>query len=81
MEVRYHFMPGQTPQNTRISELKTELHITGTEWKKIIQKLDKRDLQEEEMARQRVRRQKMKEENQAMIDSWDDSFLVKLNRE
>lgn len=76
METRWHLMPGQTLENTKICDRKTELHIRANEWKKITQKLDRRNLKEEAAARAEEKRKKMKEESQAMVDSWEDSLLV-----
>lgn len=81
MEIRWHLSPGQTFENTRISDLKTELHITTDKWRKITQKLDRRNLKAEAIAKERARRQQMREENQAMIDSWEDSLMVTKQKE
>lgn len=71
-------MPGQTTQNTKIPYLKTELHMTATEWKKITEKLNKKNLEAERITKVLTKRQQMRKENQAMVDSWDDSLLVKI---
>lgn len=76
MEIRRHFMPGQTLANTRISDLKTELHITADEWKKITQKLDSRKLKEEAIAKEQAKRKQMKEDSLAMVNAWEDSLIV-----
>lgn len=77
MERRWNLKPGQTLENTKVSERRAELHITANAWNKITEKLDKRNLKAEASAKEQARRQRMREENQVMVDNWEDSLMVR----
>lgn len=76
MEFRWHLLPGQTLENTKIADRKAELHVTAKAWKNITKHLDRKRLAEEAIKKEQDRRKAMKEESQAMVDQWDNSIIV-----
>lgn len=78
MESRWFLLPGQTPQNTKISDRKKALHITSDAWENITAHLDKKRRNEEAVQRERAKKKAMKDESQAMVDEWPNSVLVRV---
>ncbi|KAJ8916806.1 hypothetical protein NQ315_005813 [Exocentrus adspersus] len=74
MESRYYLFPGQTFENTKISDRAHALHITNTEWKKILKHLDrKKDLQEI-LDKEERKKKYISEGNRAMTENWDNTI-------
>lgn len=76
MESRWFLLPGQTLQNTKISDRKKALHITSDAWENITAHLDEKRHKEEAVQRERAKKKAMKEESQAMVDEWPNSLMV-----
>lgn len=76
MESRWFLWPGQTLENTYISDRQKALHITSDAWEGIKGHLDKKRLAAEALARERAKEQAMREESQAMVNQWPDSLMV-----
>lgn len=76
MESRWYLEPGQTLSNTKISDRSIALHIPENCWKKITGHLDRKLLAERAIDKEKARRKAMKDESEAMVESWDNSVMV-----
>ncbi|GJQ80108.1 hypothetical protein Trydic_g19390 [Trypoxylus dichotomus] len=80
MESRWYLAPGQTLENTNISDRQHALHVTKTAWNKLNAHLDRKRLIAEALEKERAYRQAMKEGSDAMIEEWPDSIERSHNR-
>ncbi|XP_022911235.2 cilia- and flagella- associated protein 210 [Onthophagus taurus] len=74
MESRWYLLPGQTIENTKISERGHALHVSNTAWKKITGHLDRKKNIEDAIEAERAHRQALKEGSDAMTKNWPDSI-------
>lgn len=68
--------PGQTLEDTKISDRKKVLHISSESWSNIRSHLDKKRLAAEAIAKERAKKKAMKEESKAMVEQWPNSIMV-----
>lgn len=76
MESRYFLFPGQTLENTNISDRAHALHITDTQWRKIRKHLDRKKDIQELLDKEENKRRYLAEGNKAMTEKWDNSLEV-----
>lgn len=57
----------------------TALHISSKEWDEITGRNDRKKLEAEAIAKEQAKKKYMKESSQAMIDSWENSLLVRIH--
>ncbi|RZB40905.1 trichohyalin-like, partial [Asbolus verrucosus] len=74
MESKWFLFPGQTVENTKISDRAHALHITKTAWGNITQHLDRKKRIQEAIERERAHKQALKEGSQAMTKEWKNSI-------
>nr|CAI5868545.1 unnamed protein product [Callosobruchus analis] len=74
MESRWYLFPGQTLENTKISDRSHALHITQTEWNKITGHLDRKKLIQEAIDREEAHRRYLDEGSKSMIKNWENSL-------
>lgn len=78
MESRWYLAPGQTLENTNISDLQHALHVTRPAWHKINAHLDRNRIIAETLEKERAYKQAMKEGSEAMTKNWPDSIEVRV---
>lgn len=76
MESRYFLFPGQTLENTKISDRAHALHITATEWSKIRKHLDRKKDIQALIGKEENKRRYLAEGNRAMTEKWENSLEV-----
>ncbi|VEN49564.1 unnamed protein product [Callosobruchus maculatus] len=74
MESRWYLFPGQTLENTKISDRSHALHITQTEWNKITGHLDRKKLIQEAIDREEAHKRYLDEGSKSMIKNWENSL-------
>ncbi|CAH2005397.1 unnamed protein product [Acanthoscelides obtectus] len=74
MESRWYLFPGQTLENTKISERSHALHITQTEWGKITGHLDRNRLIQEAIDREATHKRYLDDGSKSMIKNWENSL-------
>nr|CAH7736421.1 unnamed protein product [Callosobruchus chinensis] len=74
MESRWYLFPGQTLENTKISDRSHALHITQTEWGKITGHLDRKKLIQEDIDREEAHKRYLDDGSKSMIKNWENSL-------
>lgn len=78
MESTFYYFPGQTPENTKISDRSHALHVTSDAWKRITGHLDRRKLIQEAIDKEVAYKKALKDGSYAMTCTWENSVEVNL---
>ncbi|KAJ3645595.1 hypothetical protein Zmor_023238 [Zophobas morio] len=73
MESQWYYFPGQTPQNTKISDRAHALHITKDAWSNITQHLDRKKRIQEAIDREHAHKEALKQGSEEMTKKWPNS--------
>ncbi|CAH0564508.1 unnamed protein product [Brassicogethes aeneus] len=73
MESRFYYFPGQTPENTKISDRSHALHLSQDSWKQITGHLDRNRLIQEAIDKNEAHKKALKDGSDAMTKTWENS--------
>lgn len=76
MESKWYFFPGQTPQNTRISDRAHALHISAPAWDNITEHLNRKKRIQEAIDKEKAHKEALKQGSEAMTKEWVNSIEV-----
>lgn len=74
MESKWYFFPGQTVENTKISDRAHALHLSQSAWHGITRHLDRKKRIQEALDKEEAHKRALKEGSQAMTKQWPDSI-------
>lgn len=77
METRWLLLPGQTLNNTKISDRLTELHIGNKKWQHLIGHLKEKDNLQTELTLQKKNVENKKKELEELEKGWGGTVLVR----
>jgi hypothetical protein len=77
MESKWYLFPGQTVENTKISDRAHALHITAASWNNITRHLDRKKRIQEAVDKERVHRESLKDGSRGMTKEWVNSIEVR----
>lgn len=76
MESRWLLFPGQTVENTKVSERSHALHITQKNWTNITGHLDRKKNIQEAIDKELSWKRYLKDGSRSMMDNWENSLEV-----
>ncbi|XP_060522535.1 DNA ligase 1-like [Cylas formicarius] len=74
MESKWHLLPGQTLENTKIAERAHALHVTESAWNGITRHLDRRKILQENLEREKAIKKYLEEGSKQMTKGWENSL-------
>lgn len=76
MESTWLLFPGQTLENTKVSDRSHALHITKKNWANITRHLNRKVILQEELDKEEAWKKYLKDGSRQMMENWENSLEV-----